>query len=123
VARPTGLAIDATASVEALVDRMFADRSSEFTVTQGGEVVGVVTVADFRELSKAQREADTVADLMETDLPRFDSTTSAFDALVELDSARASAALVDSPEGTHVVSREDFTSALEMRRLMGTGPF
>jgi Zn-dependent protease len=124
VARPTGLSIDATASVEELVDRMFADRSSEFTVTQGGEVVGVVTVADFRTLSKAEREADTVADLMETDLPRLDSAMSAFDALVELDSQKATAALVDSPAGTHVVSREDFSSALEMRRMMGSaGPF
>jgi len=79
---------------------------------------------EFRELSKAQREADTVADLMETDLPRLTAEMSAFDALVQLDSKRATAALVDSPDGTHVVSREDFSSAMEMRRLLGTaGPF
>jgi len=87
-------------------------------------VVGVVTVADFRELSKAEREADTVADLMEMDLPRLPAEMSAFDALVELDTNRATAALVESPAGTHVVSREDFTSAMEMRRLVGdSGPF
>ncbi|MBX0295607.1 site-2 protease family protein [Haloarcula nitratireducens] len=124
VARPSTLTIDATESVEDLVDRMFADRSTEFTVTQGGEVVGVVTVADFRELSQAEREHDTVGDLMETDLPRLDAGMSAFDALVELDTARASAALVEGPDGVHVVSREDFSSAMEMRRLVGTGdPF
>jgi CBS domain containing-hemolysin-like protein len=87
-------------------------------------VVGVVTVSDFRELSKAEREADTVADLMVTDLPRLPAEMSAFDALVELDTSRATAALVESPEGTHVVSREDFSSAMEMRRLVGSaGPF
>ncbi|WP_135305774.1 site-2 protease family protein [Haloarcula amylovorans] len=124
VARPSALTIDATESVEDLVDRMFADRSTEFTVTQGGEVVGVVTVADFRELSQAERAADTVGDLMETDLPRLDADTSAFDALVELDTARASAALVEGPDGVHVVTREDFSSAMEMRRLVGSGdPF
>nr|WP_254282973.1 site-2 protease family protein [Halomicroarcula limicola] len=124
VARPSALTIDAAASVEDLVDRMFADRSTEFTVTRGGEVVGVVTVADFRALSQAERAADTVGDLMETDLPRLDADMSAFDALVELDTARASAALVEGPDGVHVVSREDFSSAMEMRRLVGTGdPF
>jgi len=124
VAQPTARTIEATATVEELVDRMFADRSTEFTVTQNGHVVGVVTVADFRELSKAEREADTVADLVVTDLPRLPAEMSAFDALAELDTNRASAALVESPEGTHVVSREDFSSAMEMRRMLGdSGPF
>jgi Zn-dependent protease/CBS domain-containing protein len=124
VARPTSLSVEADTTVEALVDRMFADRATEFTVTRAGEVVGVVTVADFRTLSKAEREGNTVADLMETDLPRLAAEMSAFDALVELDTSKATAALVDSSEGTHVVTREDFSSALEMRRLMGTaGPF
>ncbi|MBX0322783.1 site-2 protease family protein [Halomicroarcula sp. F13] len=124
VARPAALTIEAEASVEDLVDRMFADRSTEFTVTQGGEVVGVVTVADFHALSQAERSSDTVADLMETDLPRLAADLSAFDALVELDTSRASAALVEGPDGVHVVSREDFSSAMEMRRLVGTGdPF
>ena len=117
IARPTRLTIDADDSVEELVDRMFAERATEFTVTQAGEVVGVVTVADFKALSKAQREADPVADLMVTELPRLDAAMSAFDALVELDTGRATSALVESPEGTHVVSREDFASAMEMRRL------
>jgi len=124
VASPLDATIEADATVEDLVDRMFADRRTEFAVTRGGDVVGVVTVGDFRELSKAEREADTVADLMDTDLPRFASETAAFDALVELDTARATAAFVDGPEGTRVVSREDFASAMEMQRLVGSGePF
>jgi Zn-dependent protease len=120
VASPLDATIEADASVEDLVDRMFADRRTEFAVTRNGDVVGVVTVADFRELSKAQREADTVSDLMETDLPRFPSEKAAFDALVELDTARATAAFVDGPDGTRVISREDFSSAMEMRRLVGS---
>ncbi|NHN63319.1 peptidase M50 [Haloarcula sp. JP-Z28] len=118
VASPLDATIEANASVEDLVDRMFADRRTEFAVTRGGDVVGVVTVDDFRELSKTEREADTVADLMEADLPRFPAAMAAFDALVELDTARASAAFVDGPEGTRVVSRDDFSSAMEMRRLV-----
>jgi Zn-dependent protease len=120
VASPLDATIEASATVEDLVDRMFADRRTEFAVMRGGDVVGVVTVGDFRELSTAEREADTVADLMETDLPRFASETAAFDALVELDTAGATAAFVDGPEGTRVVSREDFSSAMEMQRLVGS---
>ncbi|GGM40727.1 site-2 protease family protein [Haloarcula argentinensis] len=120
VASPLDATIEADASVEDLVDRMFADRRTEFAVTRGGDVVGVVTVGDFRELSTAEREADTVADLMEADLPRFPAEKAAFDALVELDTARAIAAFVDGPEGTRVVSREDFASAMEMRRVVGS---
>ncbi|WP_324760043.1 site-2 protease family protein [Haloarcula montana] len=124
VARPATATVEASATVEELVDRMFADRTTEFTVTDGGDVVGVVTVQDFRALSKAEREADTVADLMETDLPRFEETMGAFDALVELDTGGSGAALVDGPSGTRVVSRQDFSSAMEMRRLIGnSGPF
>lgn len=48
----------------------------------------------------------------------------AFDGLIELDSRRATAAFVDGPGGRRVVSRTDFTDALEMRRLLGTNePF
>ncbi|RLM39790.1 site-2 protease family protein [Haloarcula sp. Atlit-120R] len=120
VASPLDATIEADATVEDLVDRMFAGRRTEFAVTRGGDVIGVVTVGDFRALSKTEREADTVADLMDTDLPRFASETAAFDALVELDTARATAAFVDGPEGTRVVSRDDFASAMEMRRLVGS---
>jgi len=120
VASPLEATIEADATVEDLVDRMFADRRTEFAVTRGGDVVGVVTVADFQQLSRAQREADSVADLMETDLPRFAAETPAFDALVSLDTEGATAAFVDGPEGTRVVTREDFASAMEMRRLMGS---
>ncbi|MGB9952215.1 site-2 protease family protein [Haloarcula marismortui] len=120
VASPLDATIEADATVEDLVDRMFAGRRTEFAVTRGGDVIGVVTVGDFRALSKTEREADTVADLMDTDLPRFASETAAFDALVELDTARATAAFVDGPEGTRVVSRDDFASAMEIRRLVGS---
>jgi CBS domain-containing protein len=124
VARPATDTVEADASVEELVDKMFATRSTEFTVVRDGEAVGVVTISDFQALSKAEREADTVADLMETDLPRFAADMTAFDALVALDGARSSAALVEGIDGTRVVSRADFASAMEMRRLVGSpSPF
>jgi len=124
VAAPADATIESDATVEQLVDRLFADRQTEYTVTRDGVVVGVVTLADFRALSKARREADTVADLMETDLPRLPAEIPAFDALATMDGAGATAAIIEGPGGERVVTRGDFVSAMEMRRLAGTdGPF
>jgi len=113
--------VPASTSVTELVDRMFADRKTSFVVTRGGDPVGIVTVADFKRLSPEDRASTTVGDLMTSDLPELDWTTPAFDALVALDSRRASAAFVNGPGGRQIISRTDFTDALEMRRLLGTG--
>ncbi|ACV46540.1 MULTISPECIES: site-2 protease family protein [Halomicrobium] len=113
--------IEADATVSELVTRMFADRRTEFAVVEDGDVVGVISGNDFRAVAPEERETTTVADLMATDLPTFDGSMSAFDALVALDQARASEAFVTTPEGTRVVSRTDFASAMEMRKVLGRG--
>ncbi|WP_225333081.1 site-2 protease family protein [Halomicrobium urmianum] len=116
--------IDADATVEDLVGRMFADRRTEYAVTRDGDVVGVVTVEDFRSLSEDERDRTPVSDLMATDLPRFDAATPAFDALMTLDAGRASEAFVIGSGRTRVVSRADYAAAMETRRLLGDGdPF
>ena len=113
--------IEADATVSELVTRMFADRRTEFAVVDDGDVVGVITGNDFRAVAPEERDATTVADLMATDLPTFDGDMPAFDALVALDQARASEAFVATREGTRVVSRADFASAMEMRKVLGRG--
>ncbi|WP_018256515.1 site-2 protease family protein [Halomicrobium katesii] len=113
--------IEADATVSELVTRMFADRRTEFAVVEDGDVVGVISGNDFRAVAPEERETTTVADLMATDLPTFDGSMPAFDALVALDQARASEAFVTTPEGTRVVSRADFASAMEMRKVLGRG--
>ena len=116
--------IDASASVSELVTRMFADRRTEFAVEDGGDVVGVITSDDFRAVPPEEQDTTTVAELMASDLPTFDGGMAAFDALVELDQSRASEAFVTTPDGVRVVSRRDFASALEMRKVLGRGdPF
>ncbi|WP_226022134.1 site-2 protease family protein [Halomicrobium salinisoli] len=116
--------IDADATVEDLVGRMFADRRTEYAVTRDGDVVGVITVEDFRSLSEDERDRTPVSDLMATDLPRIDAATPAFDALMELDTGRASEAFVVGGGRVRVVSRADYADAMETRRLLGDGdPF
>ncbi len=121
VASPLDATIEGSASVDELVSRMFADRVTEFVVSEGGEPVGLITAADFKAVSLEDRSRTTVAELMETDVVHLASDTPAFDALVALDGSGASAAFVDGPEGSRVVSRADFTAAMEMRRVIGSG--
>ncbi|MBO4247394.1 site-2 protease family protein [Halomicrobium sp. IBSBa] len=113
--------IEADATVSELVTRMFADRRTEFAVVEDGNVVGIISGDDFRAVAPEERETTTVADLMATDLPTFDGSMPAFDALVALDQARASEAFVSTPDGTRVVSRTDFAAAMEMRKVLGRG--
>ncbi|NLV08681.1 CBS domain-containing protein [Halomicrobium mukohataei] len=113
--------IKADATVSELVTRMFADRRTEFAVVEDGNVVGIISGDDFRAVAPEERETTTVADLMATDLPTFDGSMPAFDALVALDQARASEAFVSTPDGTRVVSRTDFAAAMEMRKVLGRG--
>ncbi|MFB6307805.1 MAG: site-2 protease family protein [Haloarculaceae archaeon] len=121
LATEDGVTVPADATVSDLVTRMFDQRRTEFAVTENGEIVGTVTLAAFRSLSPEERQRTTVGELASRDLPRLASGTTAFDALIELDRQGADAALIDSPAGTRIVSRSDFASALELRRLMGTG--
>ena len=124
LASGTDATIDADATIDELVSRMFADRRTEFVVTDGGTVVGVVSADDFRALSTEERASTTVDSLVERDLPHLDAHLAAFDALVELDRMGANEAIVEDAHGSRVITRSDFAAAMEMRRLIGTGePF
>ena len=104
-------------------DRMLGARRSELTVVDDrGNVSGVVTASALREVPLEAYETTRVESIATTDLPRFDSETSAFDALMELTQSRADVAIVErngAPVG--VVSRSDFTTVLDLRR--DAGPF
>lgn len=104
-------------------DRMLGARRSELAVVDDrGNVSGVVTASALREVPLEAYETTRVESIATTDLPRFDSETSAFDALMELTQSRADVAIVErngAPVG--VVSRSDFTTVLDLRR--DAGPF
>jgi CBS domain-containing protein len=116
--------IAADATIAEFVTRMFAERRMQFAVVDDGDVVGIITSDDFRAVPPEDRDTTTVAELMASDLLTLAGSTPAFDALVELDQSRSTEAFVATPGGTRVVSRTDFASAMEMRRMLGTGdPF
>ena len=71
----------------------------------------------LRTVPTQEYETTTVGSIATTDLPRFDSGTSAFDALSELTGSRRNVAIVER-DGAAVglVSREDFNDVLALRR-------
>jgi signal-transduction protein with cAMP-binding, CBS, and nucleotidyltransferase domain len=76
-----------------------------------------VTADTLRKSPIEEYEATTVGEVATTDLPRLDSETSAFDALIELTGNRAGAAIIER-DGAPVaaLSRSDITAVLDLRR-------
>jgi signal-transduction protein with cAMP-binding, CBS, and nucleotidyltransferase domain len=76
-----------------------------------------VTADTLRKSPLEEYEATTAGEVATTDLPRLDSETSAFDALMELTGNRAGAAIIER-DGTPVaaLSRSDITAVLDLRR-------
>jgi Zn-dependent protease/predicted transcriptional regulator len=115
------LAADTT--VEAALDRLFASRRSELPVVDAdGEIIGIVTTEQLRSVETAAYRTTPVGDLTTTELPRIDGRNPAVDGLYELIGGEPSVALVEwDGQLIGLISRDDFTSALNMRRE--TEPF
>ncbi|WP_336326412.1 site-2 protease family protein [Halovenus sp. HT40] len=110
--------LPADSTVEAALDRLFASRRSELPVVDDdGDIVGVVTTEKLRSVPTDQFSTTPVGSVATTDLPRLDGRMDAVDGLYELAGNEAGVALVEwdgRPIG--LISRGDFTSALNMRR-------
>ena len=111
-------AVPADVTVADLFDRLLGARRTDLAVVdKDGTVVGAVTASTLRTVPTQEYETTTVGSIATTDLPRFDSGTSAFDALSELTGSRRNVAIVER-DGAAVglVSREDFNDVLALRR-------
>ncbi len=110
-------AVDVDDSAADLMDRLLRARRSDLLVTDGGDVVGVVTASSLRSVDPADYAATRVGDLATTDLPRLDSGQGAFEALIALNQARSDVALVESGGRLiGAISQADFAAALDLQR-------
>jgi Zn-dependent protease/predicted transcriptional regulator len=109
--------VEADDSAAVVFDRLVGSRRTDIAVAENGQIIGVVTGEMLRELPFEEYETTTAGALATTDLPHIDARTTAFDALSGLNSSRTSAAIVER-DGTPVgvVSRNDFTTVLDVRR-------
>lgn len=110
-------AVDADDSAADLMDRLLRARRSDLLVTDGGDIVGIVTASSLRSVDPADYAMTRVGELATTDLPRVDSGESAFDALIALNQARSDVALVEE-DGRLIgaISQADFAVALDLQR-------
>ena len=110
--------LPADTTVEAALDRLFVSRRSELPVVdENGEIVGVVTTAGLRSVSTEAYANTAVGSVVTRELPRLDGRSPAIDGLGALSDSESPVALVEwDGEPVGLVSREDFTSALRMRR-------
>jgi Zn-dependent protease len=104
--------------IEEVFSRLLGARRSDLAVVDdGGTIVGVLTASALKEIEPEAYQQTTVGEILDADLPRIDSQTTAADGLYELIRGRSNVAIVEregAPVG--VVSRNDFTAALDLRR-------
>lgn len=115
--------VDDDDTLEDLFPRLLSARRTDLPVVDtSGTIVGVVTAQAMQRVDTADYATTRVSDLLTTDAPRLDAETGAFDALIELSQSGADVALIER-EGrvVGIVSRSDFTAALDLRR--GKQPF
>jgi len=108
--------IDARDSVAELGRRMLGDRTTVYPVVEAGEVVGVVTLADLRNVREVERDATLVEDVMR-EVPRVHAADDAFDTLSTLGGAGADVAVVVDESGVvGVLSESDYAHAMNVQR-------
>ena len=104
-------------------ERLFAARRTNLPVVDDdGEIVGVLTAAALQDVPPEEFRTTTVGEVATTDLPHLDGAATAAEGLYDLLGSRGEVAIVEW-EGRRVglISRGDFTAALDIRRE--TGPF
>lgn len=108
--------VEQDTTVSELVDRMFEQRHVGYPVVEDGEIVGMVTLDDIREVREAERDAMLVRDVMSTDVVTTTPDRDAIDALRILQRNGVGRLPVTDQRGDLVglVSRTDFMTAFNI---------
>ena len=108
-------------TVTELRDRMFTKRHVGFPVVSGGEVVGMVTLSDVREVREVERDAYRVDEVMTRDVVTTTADADAIDALRTLQRNDIGRLPVVNGAGEliGIVSRTDLMTAFDI--LQGSG--
>jgi Zn-dependent protease/CBS domain-containing protein len=102
-------------TVAELVETMFRQRHTGYPVVQHGELVGLVTLEDAREVRPVERDAYTVDDIMTRDLTAIDAGAEAIDAFTDMQSAGVGRLIVEEDaEFVGLITRSDLVTALNI---------
>lgn len=116
--------VDPEESVADLVERMFRTRYTGFPVERNGEIVGMVTLTDARDVDPVERDAYTVADVMSSDLRTIEERADAATALETIQKESVGRLLVVDGFGemAGLLSRTDLMRAFEIIKTSGRQP-
>ncbi|GAA0516172.1 Zn-dependent protease (includes SpoIVFB) [Halorubrum aquaticum] len=111
-----------TTSVAELMSRMFEERHTGYPVMDGGDLVGMVTLEDAREVREVERDAYRVEDVMETDIASVTAGTDAMTALQEMQEHGVGRLPVLDADGELIglISRSDLMTAFNIIQTGGT---
>jgi Zn-dependent protease/CBS domain-containing protein len=102
-------------TVAELIDRMFRERHTGYPVTQGGDLVGLVTLEDAQAVRPVERDAYLVEDIMTRDLVTIDVDADAMTAFVKIQEEGVGRLLVaDREEFVGLVTRSDLMTAFNI---------
>jgi Zn-dependent protease/CBS domain-containing protein len=111
-----------TTSVADLMSRMFEERHTGYPVMNGGDLVGMVTLEDAREVREVERDAYRVEDVMEADVASVTAGTDAMTALQVMQEHGVGRLPVLDADGELVglISRSDLMTAFNIIQTGGT---
>jgi len=109
-------------AIAELVERMFQERHTGYPVVEDGELVGLVTLDDAREVKPVEREAFEVRDVMTTDLTTIDLDDDAMAALESMQQEGIGRLLVTDRADNLVglITRSDLMTAFDIIRSSGS---
>jgi CBS domain-containing protein len=113
--------VTADTSIATLTDRMFRERHTGYPVLRSGNLVGMVTLDDTREVREVERDAYRVEDVMATDLVTIGPEADAMDAisLMQREGVGRLPVVGEDDSLVGLVSRSDLVRAFNIIRTRG----
>ena len=113
--------VTADTDLATLTGRMFRERHTGYPVLSGGQLVGMVTLDDTREVSEVEHDAYRVEDVMATDLETIHPDADAMDAISTMQREDVGRLPVVDERGELVglISRSDLVTAFNIIRTGG----
>jgi Zn-dependent protease/CBS domain-containing protein len=116
-------AVPPNQSVAELIEQMFRQRHTGYPVMDQGRLVGMVTLADAREVAEVERDAYLVEDVMTTQVETIDAESNAMVAFETMQRAGIGRLIVTRDEEVAgLISRTDLMTALDIIKESGGRP-
>lgn len=108
-------------TIRELMEQMFRERHTGYPVVEHGEVVGLVTLDDARDVQEVERDAYQVADIMAEAVVTVPPDANAMDALERLQQNDIGRLPVVTAEGelVGIISRTDLMTAFDIMKAGG----